>query len=397
MKITVCVGGKWTAFESAEHLEKRGLLHRLLTTYYGGKRGLLPLLRRDLEAIPPGKVHTFLLPELLKRLRLSTPYRWRGPLLYAAYERFDRWASSRLGECDLLLVWSSFGRYTMRAAKHRGATTVLVRSAAHTLAQKHIVEEELARVNLRREHELLYEPLVCKQLEEYEAADYILVNSRYVVDTFIQAGIAPDKLVCVPHGILTSHFSRAPKEDGQFRILYVGMLSLEKGVHHLLEAVSRLKAEDHADVDLWLVGKILPEVQTFLRRYRGLFKAVGPVPRVKLPWYYSQASVLVLPSLQEGFGLVVPEAMACGVPVICTPTGAAEVVREGVDGFIVPFADPEALRQRLLNLYRRPEEVARLGHNAYQRAQEFSVDAYGERLSKALQGLTRRPTRIERR
>jgi len=87
----------------------------------------------------------------------------------------------------------------------------------------------------------------------------------------------------------------------------------------------------------------------------------------------------VFPSLIEGMPLVVLEAMACGVPVITTAHGPGDIVRDGVDGFLVPIRDSEAIVQRLEQLYRNPELRAQMGRNAREQALRNTWQTYAQR------------------
>jgi glycosyltransferase involved in cell wall biosynthesis len=108
---------------------------------------------------------------------------------------------------------------------------------------------------------------------------------------------------------------------------------------------------------------------------------VGHVPKADLPELYRRASVFVLPSLADSYGLVTLEAMACGLPVIVTENcGSKEAVREGVDGFVVPIRDPQALATALRRLYDDPDRRHAMGRVAATRAREFTWERYGDRL-----------------
>ncbi len=103
--------------------------------------------------------------------------------------------------------------------------------------------------------------------------------------------------------------------------------------------------------ELWLAGGIEPEAQPLLRRYEGAFTYLGQVPRDRLRWYYSQASVLVLPSIEEGLALVLAQALACGLPVVATAnTGAEDLVTDGREGLLVPIRDVAALQRAIDSL-----------------------------------------------
>ena len=96
--------------------------------------------------------------------------------------------------------------------------------------------------------------------------------------------------------------------------------------------------------------------------------------------------VFLLPSICEGSATVIYEALAAGLPVICTPN-AGSVVRDGVDGFIVPIRDPDAIMEKLEQLATNAQLLAQMSENARRRAGEYSIDAYGERLKEVLLSL----------
>lgn len=109
------------------------------------------------------------------------------------------------------------------------------------------------------------------------------------------------------------------------------------------------------------------------------------MPRAEIGEWYRWADVLVLPSVSDTFGLVILEAMAAGLPVIASvASGGPDVVRDDVDGWIVPVRDPEAIAERLEALAMRPELVRTMGDAARSRAAEFSPAAYGRRLLEAI-------------
>ena len=148
-----------------------------------------------------------------------------------------------------------------------------------------------------------------------------------------------------------------------FRILFVGSVSVRKGIGYLLEAVRPLVRRRR--VELWLVGAVSPDAAPLLARNADLFEHRGFVAPERLAQTYSQGSVLVLPSVEEGLARVQAQAMACGVPVIATPnTGSEDLFTDGVEGFIVPARDARAIRDRIEWLLDHPAERERMGFAA---------------------------------
>jgi glycosyltransferase involved in cell wall biosynthesis len=195
-------------------------------------------------------------------------------------------------------------------------------------------------------------PLVRKALAEYERADLIYVNSEYVRASFLEAGVPAAKLRRY-HLRVDPRFRAGPRpDDGVFRVVYVGSLSVEKGVPVLLEAFAGLPA---ADAELTLVGGWATRgmrryVEGWLRRDPRVRLASGdPLPHLQ------RADVYVHPSFQDGYGYAPMEALACGVPVVVTEdTGMKEHVREGENGFVVPTGSPAAIFERLEHLRAHP-------------------------------------------
>lgn len=210
---------------------------------------------------------------------------------------------------------------------------------------------------------------------ECDLANQILVGSSFARDSFIAEGIPADKLTVVPYGVDLSLFS--PQSAGihagdGFRVLFVGQIGQRKGISYLLKAYDRFRGNG---TSLTLVGNFFGS-QEPLRRYQNIFQYIPNVPRARLADIYRRADVFVFPSLIEGMGLVVLEAMASGLPVIVTPNGPGDIVRDGVDGFVVPIRDADAIVDRLEYIRANPQVRAEMGINARERALAFTWDAY---------------------
>jgi glycosyltransferase involved in cell wall biosynthesis len=175
-------------------------------------------------------------------------------------------------------------------------------------------------------------------------------------------------------------FLKAGESDGAREpvILYAGVLIPRKGVHHLLRAFAKV-AQEFPEVRLEIVGRDEnPEYAEDLRQevlrlgLNGRVSFVGEVPQVELANRMRRSCVFVLPSLSEGLGRVVVEAMATGTPVIGSHVdGIPEIVQEGLTGFLVPPGDEEALAERLRWVLKHPQEAKAMGHRAREFARSF--------------------------
>ena len=228
-------------------------------------------------------------------------------------------------------------------------------------------------------HPTVYE----REIQSYEEADRISVPSHYAKQTFLDQGVPEEKLIHVPYGTSLRSFYQVPKEDNVFRVIHCGGINLRKGIPYLLKAFYELNLPN---AELWLVGTVAPEIQPFIEKYSsGSIHFKGQQPQNTLQWYYSQCSVFCLASIEDGFGMVIPQAMACGLPVIhTTNTGGKDIVREGLDGFCIPVRDVEAIKEKILFFYDNPEERQQMGDRALSQAQKtLSWDDYGSSISTA--------------
>jgi alpha-maltose-1-phosphate synthase len=368
MKVCIGSAGPFHAFDLARQMQRLGHLEHLYTAY--------PLWRVD--GMPKEKVGTF--PWLMAPAMLANRFgfnRVRDSLNVPMIETFDRWMAERIAPCDVFHCLSSFGLQSHRAAQSRhGALTVCDRGSAHIEYQDAILRDEFARFGTR--YAGIDSRLVERELEEYTRCDLIFVPSSFAMRTFIAKGVPREKLRLNPYGVDLAMFHRELKNDRTFRVLFVGTVSLQKGMPYLFEAMAAL---GRTDVELCVIGALEAEMRPLMAKYDGTFRYLGAVARGELYKHYSQASVLVLPSIQDGFGMVQAQAMACGVPVIATEnTGAADLFSDGVEGFIVPIRDAGAIREKILALYENPAMREQMGEAALARVRKLGGwDDYGVR------------------
>ncbi|MBV6403227.1 MAG: D-inositol 3-phosphate glycosyltransferase [Anaerolineales bacterium] len=217
------------------------------------------------------------------------------------------------------------------------------------------------------------------------------------------------KLVVIPPGVDVSHFYPIPADEARSyiglkpedrMILFVGRIEPLKGVDTLLEAMSCLQMKESRPVHLAIIGgdpAASPEMMNAeMARLKNLCEVLGLDQSVvflgvrdqdKLPYYYSAAEVVVMPSHYESFGMVALEAMACGAPVIASEVGGlAYLVRDGETGFTIPAEEPETLCEKLSWLLNDDELHAKMSAQAAAYAQDYAwekiakqiVDVYEE-------------------
>jgi glycosyltransferase involved in cell wall biosynthesis len=371
MKVTVSVKGRFHAFYLARELQRRGYLSQLVTSY--------PVFETVKYGVERDKIKSLYVHEADRVWRMA-PRRIQDFFnpQWVVSEAFDLHASLHIPEAtDLFVGWSSFSLHSLSRAKRLGAKTIVERGSSHMLHQRDILLEEYGRFGLKAR--VAHPRIVEKELVEYADADYISIPSQYVKRTFLERGVPANKLVHVPYGVNLARFHPVPKQDDTFRIIYCGSIGLRKGVHYLLQAFSELKLPQ---AELWLIGSMMDEMRPFLAKFSSRVFHKGPFPESELHKYYSQGSVFCLASIEEGLAMVLPQAMACGLPVICTThTGGEDMVRDGQDGFIVPIRDVEALKERILFFYSNRDACKEMGYSAQRRVKSgYTWVDYGNRM-----------------
>ncbi|KKR89148.1 MAG: Glycosyl transferase group 1 [Candidatus Wolfebacteria bacterium GW2011_GWA1_44_24] len=363
-------------FNLAQQLLKRGYLSQLITSY--------PKFEVVKYGIPKDKIDSFVAKEILQRSWQKLPQAVKN--LYNPqhflHRVFDRQSGKRLKKADILVGGPSVFHHTMRKAMRMGMIAVVENGSAHTLYVTKVLKEEYDKFGIPPSPFLFPHPRCIEDdLQSYQQADYISVPSLFVKRTFMEQGVPENKLIHIPYGVDLSEFKQVPKKDGVFRVVFVGGMSLPKGVHYLLKAFSELNLPN---AELLLIGSMSDEIKPFFRKYEGKFKWIGHVPQKELYKYYSQGSVFVIMSIQEGLALVQVQAMACGLPVIATVNaGAEDIVREGTDGFIIPIRDIEKLKEKLIYLYENPEICRQIGQSAKERVTAgFTWDDYGDKVAE---------------
>jgi starch synthase len=343
----------------ARQFAARGVLEAYYTSLPASRTPGVPpaLVRRHLALLPPihGLIHGWV-PMSSQRLARLIDH------------EFDRWASRRMVPADITHAVAGLGLRQRRAA-HRRFDTLTICDCGTTHIRYHQASQDAEHARWKVDPV----PWDAKSVEgfeqEYDECDLIVVPSKFAYQTFVDQGIPADKMAYVPYGVDMDVYRPEPKTDDVFRILFVGTLSIRKGFPYLLDAVAGLTWRN---AELTLRGSETPESKRLLAAYRSTIpiSMVPPQPRARLKDLYSSASVLVLPSVEDAFGLVIGQALACGTPVIATKnTGGPDMIAEGRDGLIIPPRDSRALRDALTRLHDDPALLAAMRVEARRRVE----------------------------
>jgi alpha-maltose-1-phosphate synthase len=225
--------------------------------------------------------------------------------------------------------------------------------------------------------------------EERDVARMVAVASSFSRRALIEAGVDPKKIRVNPLGVDCSRFSVPQKSPGRlFRFLFVGAIIARKGIPLLLDAWRDLKSNN---AELWLVGPASNKTLPLLPQLPGM-RYLGRLPPNEVASAFQQSDVFVFPSYCEGFGQVILEAMACGLPVITTAaTGGPDILTHGRDGWVIEHDNLAELVEAMRNCLANRAAIQPMGLRARQTAERFSWPAYGVRLMKLLRELVPGP------
>lgn len=219
---------------------------------------------------------------------------------------------------------------------------------------------------------------------ELGLATAVSVASSYTRQSLEELGVRVP-IVVTPYGFPVETFqSKVRMNEGPFTVLAVGTQDLRKGTPYLLEAWKKAGLKD---ARLRIVGRVNLS-STFLTPYAHLFEHVPHAANAELGEIYRAADLLVFPTLGDGYGLVIQESMSCGTPVVTTSCGGGpESITDGVNGWIVPPRDVDALVERLRWSAANREATFAIGQAARTRAEQWTWRQSGEALVKALSQL----------
>lgn len=300
-----------------------------------------------------------------------------------AQKNFDLWLSeafeSKRKEIDKNLIFIGRGvssELSFKTIKKYGGQCVLHSQWLHPSSHSKILEKAYFERGIKKNP--TPKERLAIQLKEIDICDQVWCISKLVYDSYIKNKVPKTKLFLSPLGVDTNFFK--PKKflpelkNDKFIIVFVGNINIEKGVHILLEAIVSGKV---SNCQLILNGSLEDDLfKSILEKFTNDLELLNIKLTIKSgnPLLNLQkADLFVLPSLHESFGLVVIEAMACGLPVIVTDqVGASDHVINGYNGFIIPSDSIKELADKILYFYKYRGRKKIFGRNSYKLSQKLN-------------------------
>ena len=338
----------------------------------------------------PGVLHRPVHPNVkvrptLARAGLRLPYKLLGT--FRACALHDHLVSRRLehlaGQIDIVHAWPLGALKTLRTAARLGIPTVLERPNAHTRFAYETVQRECERlgVSLPPGHEHAYNPKVLrKEEEEYRQAYRLLCPSEFTVQTFLDQGFPPERLVRHIYGYDEKRYfpnTESRNADRGLTMLFVGVCAVRKGVHYALEAW--LKSPAHQNGTFLIAGEFVPQYAQKLSSMLSHPSVHVLGHRRDVPELMRNSDILVLPSIEEGFGLVCTEAMGSGC-VALVSEACTDLCKHMENSLVHRVGDVAMLTEHITMLHQDRKLLERLRAGALKTLPEVTWTAAGRKL-----------------
>ena len=236
----------------------------------------------------------------------------------------------------------------------------------------------------------LTDPNVALQFgKESKMADYHIVASTYSERALRFEGILPERIFRVPYGVDDNKFITPHREYSTklLNVLFMGDVNQRKGIRQVLEAARIINSPK---IVFNIIGSGADHCSELFTPYRPYVNFLGYISFEELLHQLSCNHVFLFPTMGEGFGLVLLEAMAAGMPVITTANcGGGDIVVDGENGFLVEVGDVDAIVTRLRWFLSHPDELAEMGLNAINAARNYTWLKYEEGIVDSINQIIR--------
>jgi len=385
-KVLICHPGRQHSHQAAIALQKAGML----AGYWTG----IPCIKEHISLLPqsfsraliqhsffPFEKHLVhwlpIAPVLRKVTTICLPTFLSKDLIYLSHSLFDQYIARQLPswKVEAVIGYEHSSLETFKTAKRLGITTILDASSIHYQAQDPFC--------LYKESLSVHRSINERKKQEIENADYILTVSELARQTYIEAGVSPDRIYVCCLGVNIDLFKpgkRVQRKGAPLTFLFVGSSSRLKGIDILIGAFNKINNSGNR-ICLRLISSKGDMQHLVDHTPKDSVCVKKRMKQDQLVKEYQNADCFVLPSRFDSFGMVVTEALACGLPVITSDqVGAKELIIEGENGWVVPKGDIEALAERMEWCFKNEDVLYSMREKARLSVLEASWSNYHDRL-----------------
>ncbi len=380
MKVVTSCKSRFHIFDQARELQSHGLLYKLITDYPKIKTREFGIKDENvISLLPLGLINHFLV-----KFNISI-FNYYVHRIFSFFLQF--YVSEKV---DVFITLSSFGYDTIKRCKKNGVLSIVDHGSIDQSIETEILKKELSQRGVT-DNSLVANSIwnIELQKSEFNMTDYVMAVSEFAKSTMVEAGLPASKIYVNHPGVDLSSFYPGDKCDDVFRVIQVGTVSYNKGVQYLMDAFVEANINNS---ELLFVGRenSCPIIEEYKNKYsdKSNIKFIGHVKQKELRNLYINSSISVLPSLADGFGMVVPQSLACGTPVIVSNnTGAKDIIVNGENGFVLDTANTKVLASKLIEVSSNKVLLQKLKENSSKNLDSLSWQSYGNRLVKILKDI----------
>lgn len=389
--------------QAARALYEINYLDSYLTTFYRNPESIFQntasrlgnkiknnLSRREINEIPLSLVEGMPYYEILRVI--SSRLDKKGVITDKIYDlsikKFDNWVAGNITtNYDAVYCYEYNSLNTLRAAKDKGLYTIYEipspeHNFVHNLLNNEIDKYPTLNTEYYRYTSSLLESRTLKRHREFELADLVLVNSNFTKSSFEKCGLDTSKIRVIPLGCPEPNSTQSEfMSSNKLRILWAGTFSIRKGGHYLLKSLDKL---NNIDYELDIFGKVEINPSDFMSDINKI-NIKGTVSRNELLQNMASYDFLVFPTLCDGFGMVVTEALSMGLPVITTDkAGASDLIEDGVNGLVITSHSSDSLSKSIIWCNEHRDQLFNMRKKARESAKKWQWKHYRKELQNII-------------
>lgn len=347
------------------------------------------LSRREIKEIPLNLVKGIPYYELLRvgTSKIDKSGIVTDKLHELSINKFDSWVSAHIrDDLDAVYCYEYNSLNTLIKAKRKGLFTIYEipspeHNYVHNLLNNEIQEFPELENNYFDYTSSLLKERTEKRKKEFELADLIIVNSNFTKNSFENKGLNTKKIKIVPLGCPEEKKSNLSyKKSNNLKLLWAGTFSIRKGAHYLLRSMKEL---NDLNIILDVYGKLDIPARLLINNENINYN--GSVPREKLLEIMEEYDFLIFPTLCDGFGLVITEALSNGLPVITTKNaGASDLIIDGHNGFVIESHNSDSITKKIFWCNNNKKKSFEMRKNALNSASKWQWHNYRKKLTEII-------------
>lgn len=414
MKFIIAHPGQQHSFRTATALKRTGLLYKYLTTVYDRTGAytsrIFPFLssgdltkakRRKCDALNDSEVVQFCeLPALITiflahfhHLRKTKDW-WNLHVARKFNKKVINYAINN--HIDGIIVYDGTAKRHLDVLSQKAPNIITIMDVSIAVRPwiRYVYEQDMEKYghyDFYKEDSTLWNRRIINDIEsDLLHCRYFLAASSVVKESLLYCGIKPEQIKILPYGVDVEKFTpiKSTKKHDKLTLIFVGQLNRRKGLHHLLHCARELSEK----LDIIIVGGINPTFDLY-KEYKddSNITFTGFVDRDLLKEHYANADVFVLPSLAEGMSLAGLEAMAFGMPILCSDhSGINDLVEDGVNGYVFQTGNIEDLKNKICWFVKNKEKCITMGKRSREIAMEHTWERYYDEFTKIINEIVRR-------